>query len=854
MFTFRNIIAVLLAALTIVVGATTFHLGDINVLANIMESDISNQPENKKRTVVLNSSMGADGEDIHIAFSSLKDTGGTVKLIGEFDIEKTVKLYSDMTLDATEAVINGKTEILLNGYQVDNISVLGGTWNLNGKSELAKISGCNSCTFDSLTVSGGGMFGFGSIFIYCTDDASVLNCSLDNISSEAVYAYKSARFTVQDCSISGAGGHGIRIYGSEDFRVVGNTVDGAYGDGISCSHCNVGEISGNVFKNITKNPDLDIDLHRNTSRSGCGILISESENINVGKRYTCNDITYEGNKVNNCENYGIHVTTSYDTFIHKTNFGDIGTDGVHNSASANTTVQNCIFKNCREIGISFIPGPLSNVKEDLLRCNNSFIYNNTIDICGNFGIMLSKAVLAKIQENSISNCRDYGIFCNNCEDVTVIDGKIKFTKSVNGSGIGINNCNNVVTDVKLQLDKTTLSLGKGESYTIKTENNAAEWVSSNTDVVSVLNGTVTALGVGTATVTAKTDTGKSAICKVTVKNEPEDVTISKKALSLGVGETYMLTAAIPEGTAAAVKTFRTSDSSVIKMTNTNWKGEFKAVSTGVAWVTVRLYNGKEASCKITVKKAPSFVSLSKQTVTLGAGENYKLNAVFAADEVSSVRTFSSDNSSIVSMTSINGTGEFRAVQAGTASVTVRTFNGKEASCKVIVKDAPDNVSLSADTVTLGVGETYRLTTSIPQNTAAASRVFRSSDSSIVKMTQTDWNGEFTAVKPGTAWVTVRLYNGVEASCKVIVKKAPTWVKTSSESLKLKVGQTASLTAVLPADCASLSPAVFSSSNSGIVAMTNKNGTAQFKAVKKGTAYVIVHLYNGKEARCKITVE
>ena len=36
------------------------------------------------------------------------------------------------------------------------------------------------------------------------------------------------------------------------------------------------------------------------------------------------------------------------------------------------------------------------------------------------------------------------------------------------------------------------------------------------------------------------------------------------------------------------------------MNNTNFTGKFTAVSAGTAWVTVRLYNGREASCKIEV--------------------------------------------------------------------------------------------------------------------------------------------------------------------------------------------------------------------------------------------------------------
>ena len=69
-----------------------------------------------------------------------------------------------------------------------------------------------------------------------------------------------------------------------------------------------------------------------------------------------------------------------------------------------------------------------------------------------------------------------------------------------------------------------------------------------------------------------------------------------------VGQTATLSAVVPDGTGCATRTFRTSNSSVVKMTKTNWTGSFKALKKGVAYVTVRTYNGKESSCKITVIK------------------------------------------------------------------------------------------------------------------------------------------------------------------------------------------------------------------------------------------------------------
>ena len=238
------------------------------------------------------------------------------------------------------------------------------------------------------------------------------------------------------------------------------------------------------------------------------------------------------------------------------------------------------------------------------------------------------------------------------------------------------------------------------------------------------------------------------------------LTLSKGQMSLGLGETVKLTAN------QNVK-WRTSATKILTV---DQKGNVKAAGMGTAWITAKNSSGQEKSCKITVKKAPTWVSISKGTLTLGVGEEYTLSAGIASDAACAKRTFRTSNSSIVKMTKTDWTGSFKAVRPGTAWVTVRTYNGKEASCKITVKKAPTWVSISKKSMTMNVGQTATLSASVASDAGCAHRTFRTSNSSIVKMTKTDWTGSFKAVKPGTAWVTVRTYNGKEASCKITVVK------------------------------------------------------------------------------------
>lgn len=75
----------------------------------------------------------------------------------------------------------------------------------------------------------------------------------------------------------------------------------------------------------------------------------------------------------------------------------------------------------------------------------------------------------------------------------------------------------------IKLNKTSAYIGKKESVTLKYTLSAGStstvtWSSSNKNVATVSGGKVTAKGAGTTTITATTENGKKATCKVTVIN------------------------------------------------------------------------------------------------------------------------------------------------------------------------------------------------------------------------------------------------------------------------------------------------------------------------------------------------
>ena len=319
----------------------------------------------------------------------------------------------------------------------------------------------------------------------------------------------------------------------------------------------------------------------------------------------------------------------------------------------------------------------------------------------------------------------------------------------------------------LKLSSSAMSLGKGESVKL-TANQSVKWRTSSSKILTVdQKGNVKAVGNGTAWITAKNNSGTESSCRITVKNAPSSVGISKTSLTLGVGETYTLSSAIPSGSASAKRTFRTSNSSIVKMTKTNWTGSFRAVKPGVAWVTVRTYNGKEKSCRITVKKAPGSVSISKKSMTLISGKSATLSASVASDAGCATRTFRSSNSNVIKMTKTSWTGSFRAVGAGTAWVTVRTYNGKEASCKIVVPAVPaTNVKVNKTSAAMLQGKTLTLKATVSPLNTTDKISWTSSNNGVATVS----NGVVRAVAPGKAKIIAKSGSGKLDYCMVTVRK------------------------------------------------------------------------------------
>ena len=187
--------------------------------------------------------------------------------------------------------------------------------------------------------------------------------------------------------------------------------------------------------------------------------------------------------------------------------------------------------------------------------------------------------------------------------------------------------------------------------------------------------------------------------------------------------------------------------------------------------TIYGYGGTEAeACAlrndfnfVQLQVVPTSVALNKTTLTLDTGKTANLKAtVYPSNAANKKCTWSSSNTRVAT---VDGNGKVTAKQVGTATITVKTANGKTASCNVTVQAVPTSVSLNKTSLTLDVSKSYTLTKTVSPSNAVTSYTWSSSNTRVATV---DGNGKVTAKKAGTATITVKTSNGKTATCKVTV--------------------------------------------------------------------------------------
>lgn len=165
----------------------------------------------------------------------------------------------------------------------------------------------------------------------------------------------------------------------------------------------------------------------------------------------------------------------------------------------------------------------------------------------------------------------------------------------------------VIPETGVTLNKTSTTIKKGRSKTITATvnptiatNKKVTWLSSDEKIAKVdVNGKITAINYGTATITAKTVNGKTAKCKVIVPVPVSGVKLNKSVTTINIGATETLIATVSPSNAANKNVTWTSSNTKIAKVDKN--GKVTGMSAGTVTITCKTVDGgKTATCKVNV--------------------------------------------------------------------------------------------------------------------------------------------------------------------------------------------------------------------------------------------------------------
>ena len=330
--------------------------------------------------------------------------------------------------------------------------------------------------------------------------------------------------------------------------------------------------------------------------------------------------------------------------------------------------------------------------------------------------------------------------------------------------------------------------------------------------------------------------------------KPTGIRLNASSGTLGVGEFFTgLKATVSPSNASTEITWSSSNKKVIEVDS--YTGELFTLKTGTATITAKTSNGKKASCKIKVKKAPASITVSPAAMALERGDRGALKLKFSSGSGCGTVSFTSSDKSVAT---VNVNGVVTAVGGGTAVITATTYNGESDSCVVSVEGESGELELNQTASMLAVGEIYKglkaiLYTDDGNINYAPNVTWSTSNSKIVAVKKS--SGAVKGIKTGTATITARTSNGLTASCRITVKKAPAGFTIEPAALKLDSGERYELGIVLPGNTG-LAGLSFKSSDPG-VATVDSDGIVT--AIGAGRATITAKSYNGKSATCSVTV-
>ena len=466
----------------------------------------------------------------------------------------------------------------------------------------------------------------------------------------------------------------------------------------------------------------------------------------------------------------------------------------------------------------------------------------------------------------------YNIAIKEGETITIKDpSSVAVKTDVNGavlediSYVEIN-ANNSESTKRVQeiIIPTLVSLSLGDIYLFEMKTlpvdasfQGMEWFSKNSSIVSVKNGVMKAVGVGsTEIICASKDGGASATCIVKVIDS-NSALYYNVVFDANVGGNYTETQSVPEN-----YSFLLPECGFVHPEGK----KFKAWSiNGTEYQPGTYYIVKNDTIIKALWTEPVIgIGLDQRVVKLtDIGEIHQLTEIIMPINATNKHvTWTSSNPSVATVTNA---GLVTAISEGVTTITATTQDGGyTATCEVTVElpESPNipvtGVQLNTSRVALNrIGDIYQIEADVtPLNATNQAITWTSSNPGVATVTDT---GLVTAVSNGVTTITATTQDGgYTATCEVTVElpKNPNipviGVELNTSRIELyRAGNIYQLIAdVLPID-ATNQVVTWASSNPWVATVSN-NGLVT--AVSEGTAIITVTTEDGKKvAKCTVTV-
>ena len=406
-------------------------------------------------------------------------------------------------------------------------------------------------------------------------------------------------------------------------------------------------------------------------------------------------------------------------------------------------------------------------------------------------------------------------------------------------------------------DSTSIQYGQTEKLVVTynpedtTDDKTINWESSDKNIAEIsADGTITAKNVGTATITAKTTTGKTANCVVTVLPvELNSISIKEQNVTLNKNENKNLTVTYnPENTTDdKTVTWEVADTNIVTIDET---GKITPVNAGTTTITAKV-GEKTATTTVTVVIPLESINLNETDKKLLKNETLDLSVIYNPEDTTDDKTveWSSTDEKVAKVED----GKVTTLASGTTYIKAKVGD-KEASCKVSVIVPLTGIKLNKESVTLLKGQTDTLiTTFAPEDTTFVGKAsYKSSDESIITVNE---DGKLTAIKEGEATITATVKDGeneFSATCEVTVKEIPlNTITIDKKDFELNVSETEKLNVIFePENTTDDKTIEWSSSDESIVSVDNE-GVVTAKA--EGTA-IITAKVGEKETQITITAK